>query len=161
MSLVGRRRFAETLVAALEALDAPIIVYSAYEQTRLRELASEFTDLAESLNAIVLRLVDLLPIIRSAIYFPAFNFNTSIKSVAPALWPSFSYDDLEGIADGAAASAAFLQLAAGCVMDPEQRDQRRIALLAYCERDTLAMVWVHRALNKLARNHSGRASQSI
>ena len=34
-----RRQFAETLVEALRAFDGPIIVYSAYEQTRLRELA--------------------------------------------------------------------------------------------------------------------------
>ena len=108
-----RRRFAETLVEALHAFDGPIIVYSAYEQTRLRELAGEFPDLGESLNAIIARLVDLLPIVRSAVYFPEFDFSNSIKSVAPALCPGFGYDDLEDIADGAAASAAFLQLASG------------------------------------------------
>jgi predicted RecB family nuclease len=134
-----RRRFAETLIVALQAFDGPIIVYSAYEQTRLRELAGEFADLGESLNAIIARLVDLLPIVRSAVYFPEFDFNNSIKSVAPALCPGFGYDDLEDIADGAAASAAFLQLASGCVTDPEGADWLRAALLAYCQRDTLAM----------------------
>jgi predicted RecB family nuclease len=141
-----RRRFAETLVVALHAFDGPIIVYSAYEQTRLRELAREFADLGESLNAIIARLVDLLPIVRAAVYFPEFDFNNSIKSVAPALCPGFGYDDLEDIADGAAASAAFLQLASSCVTDLEEADRLRAALLAYCQRDTLAMVRVHRAL---------------
>ena len=36
-------------------------------------------------------------------------------------------------------------------MDPEQTRQLRAALLAYCERDTLAMVVVLRALTELAR----------
>jgi hypothetical protein len=34
-----RRRFAETLIEALAAFDAAILVYSVYEQTRLKELA--------------------------------------------------------------------------------------------------------------------------
>ena len=103
-----RRQFAETLIEALAAFDGPILVYSAYEQTRLKELAGEFPDLSASLNALIARLVDLLPIVRAAVYFPEFQFSNSIKSVAPALCPGFGYDDLEGVADGAAASAAFL-----------------------------------------------------
>jgi Domain of unknown function(DUF2779) len=42
-----RRRFAETLIEALAAFDAPILVYSAYEQTRLKDLAGEYPDLAQ------------------------------------------------------------------------------------------------------------------
>jgi Domain of unknown function(DUF2779) len=71
-------------------LHAPIIVYSAYEQTRLKELATDFPDLSVALNALIARLADLLPIVRNAIYFPAFGFSNSIKSVAPALCPGFS-----------------------------------------------------------------------
>jgi len=145
-----RRRFAETLIEALAAFDGPIVVYSAYEQTRLKELAGEFPDLSASLNALIARLVDLLPIVRAAVYFPEFQFSNSIKSVAPALCPGFGYDDLEGVADGGAASAAFLQLASGSLTIPEQVEQLRAALLAYCQRDTLALVEVHRALTRLA-----------
>jgi hypothetical protein len=146
-----RRRFAETLVAAVAASDAPIVVYSAYEQTRLKELAGQFPHLSAGLNAVAARLVDLLPIVRGAVYHPEFRFSNSIKSVAPALCPGFGYDDLDSIADGAAASAAFVQLASGCLTCPEEAAQLRAALLAYCQRDTLAMVEVHRALKKLAR----------
>jgi hypothetical protein len=46
--------------------------------------------------------------VRSAVYFPDAGFSNSIKSVGPALCPDFTYDDLTEIADGAAASAAFL-----------------------------------------------------
>lgn len=145
-----RRQFAETLIDALACSDDPIIVYSAYERTRLKELAADFPDLNTALNTAISRLADLLPIVRNAVYFPEFRFSNSIKSVAPALCPGFSYDDLDGVADGGAASAAFLQLASGRITDPGEVGQLRAALLAYCKRDTLAMVEVHQALARLA-----------
>jgi Domain of unknown function(DUF2779) len=77
-----RRLFAETLIEALAGFDAPILVYSAYEQTRLKQLAGEFPDLSAPLNALIARMVDLLPIVRGAVYFPEFHFSNSIKSVA-------------------------------------------------------------------------------
>jgi len=144
-----RRRFAETLIAALDAFSGPILVYSAYEQTRLKELAGHLPELGPAIKAILARLLDLLPIVRGAVYLPEFSFSNSIKSVAPALSPGFGYDDLEGIADGAAASTAFLQLASGVISQSGQVGQLRAALLAYCRRDTLAMVEVHRALMRL------------
>ena len=93
---------------ALAAFDDPILVYSVYEQTRLKELAGEYPDLSASLDALIARLVDPLPFVGGAVYFPEFRFSNSIKSVAPALCPGFGYDDLEGVAAGSAASAAFL-----------------------------------------------------
>jgi hypothetical protein len=65
-----RRAFAETLIDALSDSDAPIVVYSSYEQTRLKELAATFPDLRAPLVAITGRLADLLPAVRSAVYFP-------------------------------------------------------------------------------------------
>lgn len=144
-----RRAFAETLVAALDGSGLPIIVYSSYEQTRLRELAQGMPDLAASLEVIVGRLVDLLPVVRGAVYLPGFGFSNSIKAVAPALAPGFGYDDLPGIADGSTAAAAFLQLASGSLL-PSTQALVRTELLAYCKRDTMAMVEVHRALVRLS-----------
>lgn len=86
---------------------------------------------------------------RGTVYFPEFWFSNSIKSVAPALCPGFGYDDLEGISDGAAAPAAFLQLASGNLPGHEEAEQLRTALLAYCQCDTMAMVEVHRVLARL------------
>jgi Domain of unknown function(DUF2779) len=148
-----RRPFTEALIDALVAFDGPVLVYSTYEQTRLTELAAEFPDLRGALNALITRLVDLLPIVRGAVYFPEFHFSNSIKSVAPALCPGFGYDDLPGIADGATASAAFLQLASGHVACPEEVNHLRSSLLAYCQRDTLALVEVHRALARIIGAH--------
>jgi predicted RecB family nuclease len=123
-----RRAFAETLIDAVNGSDAPIIVYSSYEQTRLKELVAAFPERGSALNAIISRLVDLLPIVRSAVYFPDAGFSNSLKSIGPPLCPDFTYDDLEDIADGGAASAAFLQLASGRLALHEKVDRVRAAL---------------------------------
>ena len=107
-------------------------------------------DLKRPLHGISSRLVDLLPVVRNAVYFPDFHFSNSMKSFAPALCVGFSYDNLEGISDGSAASDAYLELASGHVNDQMEIDRLRAALLAYCRRDTLALVEVHHALRRLA-----------
>lgn len=144
-----RRDFAESLIAALAGVDGPVVVYSAYERTQLRSLAVAFPDLAGALNGIIDRLADLLPVVRNGVYFEAFDFSNSIKYVAPALAPGFGYDDLPQVSNGQLAAEACLRLA----MAPPAADEAaalREALLIYCERDTLAMVEVHRALRRLA-----------
>jgi hypothetical protein len=140
-----RRQFAETLIAALRGAKSPIIVYSSYERTRLAELARIFPDLGRPVAGIVMRLSDLLPVVRGGLYHPGFEFSNSIKSVAPALCPDVTYDDLDEIADGASASTAFWQMASGRV-DEETAARLRRLLLAYCHRDTWALVRLHQAL---------------
>jgi hypothetical protein len=144
-----RRTFTETLIDALAATDYPIIVYSPYERTQLKALAREFPDLGVALDSVIARLADLLPIVRSAVYLTEFGFTHSLKSVAPALCPGFGYDDLHGVADGLAASSAFHQIASGAITAPDELAKLRVQLLAYCERDTLAMVEAHQALMQL------------
>ena len=143
-----RRSFAESLIEALGWGDVPIIVYSAYEKSRLNDLADLFPDLRPALEAIISRLADLLPVVRAAVYHPDFDFSNSIKNVGPALCPGFGYDDLDGVSDGLAASAAFVRLASDSFANGDEAAQLRRSLLAYCERDTLAMVEVHRALRR-------------
>ena len=92
-----RRRFVETLIDALKGAKWPIVVYSSYEQARLAELAAGFPDLKRPIAAIVRRLSDLLPVVRGGLYYPGFEFSNSIKTVAPALCPDVTYDDLWGI----------------------------------------------------------------
>src|SRR5206468_2269242 len=98
----------------------PIVVYSNFEARVLTELASALPDVAAALDALRARLVDLLPVVRRHVYHPAFEGSFSLKAVAPALVDGFGYGDLEHIAGGGEASAAFLQLASGAVTDPEQ-----------------------------------------
>lgn len=144
-----RRRFVETLIDALKGAEWPIIVYSSYEQARLAELAAAFPDLKRRIAAIVRRLSDLLPVVRGGLYYPGFEFSNSIKTVAPALCPDVTYDDLDQVADGAAASTAFWLMASGRA-DAETSVRLRRSLRQYCHRDTWAIVRLHQALNTLA-----------
>jgi hypothetical protein len=145
-----RREVAESLITALGGDDAPVLVYSAFESTRIKELEELFPDLLPALRRIRMRLFDLLPVVRRHLYHPGFDFSFSIKSVVPALAPDFAWDDLGAIAEGTAASAAFASLAAGRVPVGE-RETLRSALRAYCARDTLALARLHEALRELAR----------
>jgi hypothetical protein len=144
-----RRSFAETLLASLSGTKLPVIVYSSYEQARLTELAILFPRLAKPIRSVVRRLADLLPVIRSCVYHPDFDFSSSIKAAAPALCPDVTYDDLEEIADGNAASTAFWLMASGRA-DAAMSAQLDRSLRAYCHRDTWAMVRLHQVLNALA-----------
>jgi predicted RecB family nuclease len=144
-----RRACAESLTAALAADDAPVAVYTRFERTQIKGLMRAFPDLADALHAIAERLVDVHGLARAHVYHPDFCGSFSIKKVAPALAPGFGYGDLDAVAEGNAASAAFLRLARG-ELEPSEAQRMRKALLAYCERDTLALVEVHRALRALA-----------
>jgi len=81
-------------------------------------------------------------------YHPAFNGSYSIKAVLPTVAPHLAYDDLE-IQEGTMASLQFHRMAFGDV-DPTEQARLRTALLAYCERDTLAMVEIRKALRAKA-----------
>jgi predicted RecB family nuclease len=141
------REFCETLLAAVRDRDDPILVYSPFESRVLENLASNFPDLSDSIRAVRTRLVDLLPIVRDCIYHVDFHGSFSIKSVAPALAPGFGYGDLDGVAEGGVAAAAFHEIGSG-ESNPERVARLREQLLAYCARDTLALVQVHRALRE-------------
>jgi predicted RecB family nuclease len=151
-SVDPRRAVAETLVKQLGSSVEKIVVYNkGFEGGVLRELASLFRDLAPKLLRIADRLWDLLPAVRNHVYHQGFGGSFSIKSVAPALAPEINYAALEGVAEGMAASDAFIRLATGELDDGETADEIRRSLLAYCKLDTLSMVRVYQALRKLWR----------
>lgn len=141
-----RREFAETLIEAINRTIGPIVVYSPFEATVVHALATFLPDLSSSLVAAIDRMVDLLPIIRRHVTHPEFLGSNSIKAVAPALVPGFNYDDLDDVADGNDASAVFYRLASDPTLSGEDRSRCRRALLTYCSRDTLALMYVHRRL---------------
>jgi predicted RecB family nuclease len=149
-----RREFAETLLAALWGGERPILVYSGFEQRVLAMLAHSFGDLAPDLRRVIARLFDLLPVVRNSIYAPAFAGSFSIKSVAAVLSPGFSYQDLSGIARGGDAAVALGQLTREDLPEPERKTLRE-RLLAYCARDTEALMVLHRALLERTAGPSG------
>lgn len=138
-----RRQFAQQLLEAL-GTKGSIVVYGAFEATRLRELGEHFKNLAPALALIRKRIVDLLPLIRDHIYDPEFHGSFSLKSVLPVLVPRLGYDDLE-INDGNLASTAFAEMQTPGTSN-ERRADLRIALLAYCQRDTEALLELFRLL---------------
>jgi hypothetical protein len=101
-------------------------------------MAAWFPHKAAALNAIVERMVDLLPIFRDFYYHPAQMGSWSIKKVLPTIAPELDYADLE-VSNGGMAQQAWRE-AAHPDISPERKQQLRAAMLKYCERDTWAMV---------------------
>ena len=121
-----------------------VVVYTGYEEYCLRELEAALPEFASSLAQVRARLFDLHPVIKAHIYDPGFHGSFSIKAVLPALVPRLGYDDLE-ISEGLLASLAYEEL-----RDPSTPADGAAAvranLLAYCRRDTEAMLELFRAL---------------
>ncbi|MBF6568410.1 MAG: DUF2779 domain-containing protein [Candidatus Binataceae bacterium] len=138
-----RRAFADQLLDALGSKGS-IVVYGAFESTRLRELGEHYSDLAPALAGARKRIIDLLPLIRDHVYDPDFHGSFSLKSVLPALVPDLGYDDLD-ITNGGLASLAYAEMQAPDT-PPERISHIRAALFAYCKRDTEALVELFRVL---------------
>ena len=138
-----RERFIVTLLDTVPSHGA-IVTYSPYEKTILNGLARTFPHYGSRLFALCDRMVDLLKLIRENYYHPGFNGSYSLKSVAPTLVPNLGYTDMD-IQDGAAASTAYTRMIAQDTPKSEKVEIRN-ALLAYCARDTEAMVRVYDAL---------------
>lgn len=142
-----REAVARSLVEVLTRDDAPILAYSNYEKLRLSDLAAHVPDLAEELNGIIDRLVDLLPIAQAHIYHRDLLGSFSLKNVGPALVPAVGYQDLTGVANGVAALAAFAEIVEGKLTGSVEVRIRE-ELLRYCGRDTLALLEVYRAMRR-------------
>jgi hypothetical protein len=114
-------------------------VYSHFEKRIIRAMAVRHPECAEALEALLPRIVDLLPIARNHYYHPSQGKSWSIKAVLPAVCPDLNYGALEGIKDGNAAMAAFRE-AIHPNTDSVRRSEIEAQLLDYCQLDTLAMV---------------------
>ena len=102
-------------------------------------LAAMCPDLAMALLGIVERLVDLYPVTKASYYHPDMLGSWSIKAVLPTIAPDMDYARLEGIQEGNAASAAYLE-AIDTQTTPQRKEEIRTELLKYCKHDTEAMV---------------------
>ena len=143
-----RKVLAESLLESLGDRGS-ICVYSPYERSILEQLAVAIPPLKPALSRIISRLWDLFPIIRDHYYHPAFGGSYSIKSVLPAMVPSLAYGDL-AIQEGGHAASQYYRMVF-IETDWVERATIEAALLRYCERDTLAMVELRRALMEKAQ----------
>ena len=145
-----REAIAIALLAACEGATTIVAYNAPFEKKCISELAIALPALAAALTSLNSRFVDLLPIVRDHVYHPEFGGSFSIKAVLPALVPGLGYDDLE-IADGMAASAALEEFLLRSDGVPEaETAAQRAKLLAYCERDTFAMVRLYEQLREIA-----------
>ena len=117
-----------------------IVAYSNYEQRVMRDLAAEFPDFADVLLGLCDRTFDLLKLVREEYYHPRFHGSFSIKSVLPVLVPDMGYGGLE-IQHGLVAAIDFGRMVSEST-PIDEKEKIREALLAYCEKDTEAMVRV-------------------
>ncbi|WP_291135731.1 DUF2779 domain-containing protein [Erythrobacter sp.] len=139
-----RRPCAEALVEAIPEGATIIAYFAPFERRVLRELAAQFPDLGDRLEAMAAATVDLLPLTREHWYHRDQRGSWSIKAVLPTIAAELDYAALE-VKDGGDAQTAWLE-AADPACDPLRREALEEALKAYCARDTWAMVAVARAL---------------
>ena len=135
-----RPALAEALVEACAGSRKVVAYYASFERECIRQLREATPKLARELERIEKRLVDLLPTVRNHVYHPDFGGGFSIKKTLPALVPGLSYSDLK-VQDGELATVELQRLMLeGAQLPAEERAGLRHALLAYCKRDTWAMV---------------------
>jgi hypothetical protein len=145
----ARPPLAAAMVRATAAADR-VVTYTAFEKTRIRELQKSVPDLAAELAALEARLIDLYPVVKNCVYHPDFKGSFSLKYILTPLVPELTYDDLV-IVDGRLASVEIARLLFVADRIPRaERDRVRNDLLAYCERDTWAMVRLLERLRELA-----------
>lgn len=139
----------DALVEACRGAATILVYFEQFEKKRIEELAEWFPAREQELMDIHQRIVDLLPIIRDHIYDPGFHGSFSLKKVLPALVPGLGYGDL-AIQEGGTATAGIYSLLFDPKLNNAEAGVLRANLLAYCERDTEAMVRLLQVLRTIA-----------
>jgi hypothetical protein len=140
-----REECARTLLGGLGERGS-IVTYTTYEEGVIRGLAQDLPRYRGPLLATLGRIKDLCAVIRSHYYHPKFHGSFSLKSVAPALLPEMTYENMS-IQEGRQAALEYLRM-----IDPStpaaQRKRIEGSLLAYCGQDSLAMLRIREDLLK-------------
>lgn len=137
-----RRSFIEKTLEIIPKTGSIVVYHKTYEITKIKELARDFPEYSQSINCIILRIVDLKDVITKTLYYPEFLGSYSIKTVARVLLGSQAdYSNLE-ISDGVSAMMNYQQMITG------QSPLIKSALLQYCRQDTLLMVHLYHWLLK-------------
>ena len=127
--------------------DVTVLAYNmSFEKGVNAKLAASFPEFADHLLQINENIIDLMfPFQKQHYVTPEMRGSYSIKYVLPSLVPEMAqaYKELDGIQNGSDAMNAFPALSG---MNPQEKEKTRIALLAYCKLDTLAMVEVFKKL---------------
>ena len=141
------RALAERLIECL-GTHGPVLMYTDYEERVIGHLMKLFPGLEEPLYAIIERLFDLHPVVKTNYYHPDMLGSWSIKAVLPTINPDMDYDRLEGIREGTGASDVYIE-AIDAGTTPERIAELEEQLLRYCRFDTEAMVEIVRFFSVL------------
>src|SRR5206468_2005573 len=127
-----------------------VVMYTAFERTRIRELQRAVPGLATELAALEAKLIDLHPVVKNCVYHPDFRGSFSLKDILTPLVPELTYNDLV-IVDGRVASVEIARLLFVADKIPKhERARVRQDLLDYCQRDPWAIVKLVERLRELA-----------
>jgi hypothetical protein len=146
-----RRAIAESLVQDIPYGACVVAWHKSTEAGIVEGLAKIFPDLADHLRSFSYE--DPSKLFENGHYYvAAMGKRYSIKNVAPALYPNdpgMNYYNLEGdIKNGAQAMTAIHMSKS---MTPEEVEQLRQALLAYCALDTMAVVKILKKLYEVVK----------
>jgi hypothetical protein len=132
-----RRGVATSLLAAL-GKHGPVFAYNAgFERNRLLELAQLFPDLADALQAVVPRIVDLFQLARAHYYHPGMGGSWSFASVFNAIAPDLRVDEFDW-RGAPSAGQAYSMLQLGRI-DAANQPAARAAMLDQARRQTAAL----------------------
>ena len=142
-----RETLIKQLIIELGSIGSVFVWNVTFEKNVLKKLAIDFPQYTVEINAIIDRLVDLMPPFRpnKTVFSQAFNGSYSIKKVLPVVVPELSYNDLI-IQEGGTASFKYGQMND---LNEAEKDKLRIDLLDYCKRDTFAMVRIFDNINAM------------
>jgi CRISPR/Cas system-associated exonuclease Cas4 (RecB family) len=132
--------------------EGSIVSYNkTYEETRIKDLIKDFPELKETLEAIILRIVDLKDPIESHTYDPQFFGSYSLKVVSPVLLDieNGCYNDVN-LKSGANYNPAYLQMVNST--DENEKNAISLDMKKYCYYDTLNLFliykWILEQINK-------------
>ncbi len=127
--------------------EGSIVVYhDTFEEKRLEELREAFPSRADRLQGMIDRLWDQAEVFTWDFIHPDQKGSWSLKNVLPVFAPDLAYDDLD-IQHGMAAVVKYSEMIASSSEQKQKTLQGQ--LLEYCERDTYAMVQIHRGLREM------------
>ncbi len=138
---------AQALIAAVGPKGSIVAYNKGVEEGAVEQLAQASPVHAQALARFAGRFVDPWPILKNAVYAPAFRNSYSIKAVAPALLgKDYSYGDLQ-VGGGQEAQNAYARLISGA-LSASEKSELRSSMLAYCAQDTRALAGVSEWLLK-------------
>jgi hypothetical protein len=136
----------QSLISCIKETGSVIAYNARFERGVLLDLASSLPQYSGQLRSIANRLWDQLDIFKHHYKHAAFGKSNSIKNVLPVLVPALNYSELE-VQKGDQAQSVWSMMVK--TTDRVAKDRMADNLRSYCELDTLAMVEIHRALQRL------------